>query len=935
MIASAINRHALIEKRTHEFALQATTLATLLDSIPDLIFTKDADLRFTHCNKALLDLFAKRREDIIGKSDADGLGFPADIVKRHKEIERKVINEAQVITIEELLPRADGEFPLFETTILPLALRNEIIGVVGVSRDITEQKMLEREMVFQIDHAKKLADALAEITKSPTISAGDMKAAADFIAKKGCGILDVHRISIWSVAENEEALINISCYERLIEEYTTESDFDLINREDYKNLLKSERLIVTSNIVESYKIDNGYNPDICAMLEAPIRIDGKFIGLVCADQDRCVDYPDERKWTIEEQNFVSSLADLMALAISGYERQQARNEAQAASQAKSDFLAIMSHEIRTPMNVIVGLTELLLEYDTPIENEKEYLKKINAAGNTLAGLVNDVLDISKIEAGKLELITNQYEISDVVANVAHLNIMHIGSKQINFELLIDENIPARLIGDELRVKQIFNNILSNAFKYTHSGTVTLSLQSETYPDNNVLLIITVSDTGQGMTEDQVSKLFDVYSRFNEKANRTTEGTGLGMSITGNLVEVMGGEMSVKSEQGKGSTFVVRLPQKCVDSSVIGREQSEDLRNFRTNNSTLTRKNQIIREPMPYGNVLVVDDVETNIYVAKGLLAPYELTIDTASSGFEALEKIKTGKVYDIIFMDHMMPDMDGIETTLNIRRLNYTAPVVALSANALVGQMDVFLENGFDDFISKPIDLQQLNVILNRLIRDKQPQDILDSVKKQAAEKKYDAFIKESFLMYSTELTGLDINKGLERYNNNEKIYFSVLRSYSSNIRSLLGKIQTVDTNNLLHYKITVHGIKGASLDIFAEQIGEKASELEKAADAGGLNYIHKANPKFIKLVNEFLDDLDKMLAEIDIDKFKPEKDKPDETLLLLLLSKCKDYDIDGAEAIMADIDQYRYTSDDGLAEWLRENVEMTNLIDIEKRLDK
>jgi CheY-like chemotaxis protein len=236
-----------------------------------------------------------------------------------------------------------------------------------------------------------------------------------------------------------------------------------------------------------------------------------------------------------------------------------------------------------------------------------------------------------------------------------------------------------------------------------------------------------------MTQDQIQKLFDEYSRFNLQTNRVTEGTGLGMSITKNLIELMDGSITVESEPGKGSTFTVHIPQGIAGSGVLGAEVVENLRQLRFTSILQMKKAQaaqIVREPMPYGKILIVDDVETNLYVAKGLMAPYGLSIDTVESGYETIDKIKAGKVYDIIFMDHMMPRMDGIEATREIRKMGYTQPIIALTANAMAGQAEIFLMNGFDDFISKPIDLRQLNMALNKHIRDKQPPEVLEAARK-------------------------------------------------------------------------------------------------------------------------------------------------------------------------------------------------------------
>jgi len=395
------------------------------------------------------------------------------------------------------------------------------------------------------------------------------------------------------------------------------------------------------------------------------------------------------------------------------------------------------------MNAILGVTELQLHDETLEPKRREAFSMIYNSGDLLRNIINDILDISKIEAKKLELTPVAYEVASLINDTAQLNMMRIASKEIKFELHVDENIPAVVVGDVLRVKQILNNLLSNAFKYTEKGLINLSVFHETGKGNgqlqhespalesgnkspDVTLVFTVSDTGQGMSAEQIPKLFDEYVRFNQNGKRTIEGVGLGMSIARRLVDLMNGEILVESELDKGSTFTVRLPQGNTGAGVLGREAAEQLRQFRIDSMAQMEKMQIIREPMSYGSVLVVDDAEMNIYVAKGILSLYDLTIDTAESGFAALEKIKQGKEYDIVFMDHMMPGMDGIETTEAIRALGYTRPVVALTANAMTGQAEIFRERGFDDFIAKPIDLRQLDVILNKFVRVMHPPEVIE-----------------------------------------------------------------------------------------------------------------------------------------------------------------------------------------------------------------
>ena len=863
MMANAINRHALIEKRTREFAYQTTTLATLLDSIPDLIFTKDADLRYTHCNKAILNHFGRNREDIIGKNDLEGLGLPPDLAKQHEAKERIIMEELRAITVEEILPDSTGALPLYETTVFPLAMGSEIIGVVGVARDITERKKNEQEMVFKIEHAKRLSDTLANITKSPTIYAGDIKAAADIIAKEGCAVLDVHRISIWRVADNEDALLNISCYERAQNEFTIEEDFDLINREDYKNLLKSERLIVTKNIQESFEIDNGYNPVICAMLEAPIRIDGKFTGLVCADLDRCDEYPDERNWTIDEQSFVSSLADLMALAISSFERQNARNEARAASQAKSDFLANMSHEIRTPMNVIVGLTELMMDSETSIDN-RENLQKINTAGNTLVGIINDILDISKIEAGKFTLSPTQYEMASLLNDVVSLSITRIGDKPITFHLEVIGDLPAFLYGDDLRVKQILLNLLSNAFKYTRKGTVTLKVSCVREGKRDTRLSLSVLDTGIGMRNIDLNKLFTDYNQVDTRANRMIEGTGLGLAIVKGFVELMDGNITVESEYGKGSTFSVSVMQSYVSDEMISKKTLDDLRSFKYNDSKNKDDKQLNRPDLSWASVLVVDDSPTNLDVAKGLLGKYKMKVDCVTNGHDAIDRIKAGEpLYNAIFMDHMMPGMDGIEAAGWIRKINtgYACeiPIIALTANAVAGNERLFLDAGFQAFVSKPINAVKLDKAVRHWIIKDTGEPLTDSSGHENSIKSTGASERDET---TGGIVGIDMESALSLYGGDMDMYLDILRAFIRNTPTVIEKLRTVTEQNLQQYEIDIHTMNGVCSTIGASTLSVKAKIIEEMAKDRDYPGVMALNGKFIEEVEKLLIDVQTFLDE-------------------------------------------------------------------------
>ena len=571
------------------------------------------------------------------------------------------------------------------------------------------------------------------------------------------------------------------------------------------------------------------------------------------------------------------------------ELEKQRKEALAANQAKSNFLSTMSHEIRTPMNAILGITEIQLQNDALDQEVKEALSKVYMSGDLLLGIINDILDLSKIEAGKLEIITDKYEIASLISDTAQLNMMRIGSKAIEFALSVDENLPMNLKGDHLRVKQILNNVLSNAFKYTDAGKVHLSVAADLdggEAEGNVTLVFSISDTGQGMTREQVAKLFEEYTRFNMDVNRTTEGTGLGMTITRNLIDLMKGSIHVESEPGKGTTVTMRLPQGRIGAAVLGREMADNLHKFRTNSRTHMKRVQITREPMPYGRVLIVDDVETNIYVARGLLLPYGLKIDSAESGFTAIDKIKNGNIYDIVFMDHMMPKMDGVEATKILRDMGYDRSIVALTANAVAGQAEIFLGNGFDDFISKPIDIRQLNTVLNKLIRDKQPPEVIEAARKQAEEEQ-----------------GLSFNAAPGPAVDPQFIEFFVRDAQKAlaTLEAISAKDDYSNEDDLRSYIINVHGMKSALANIGKMDLSAVALKLETAGREGKIEIITSETGDFLDSLREYVEEL---APQEETATREPEDE--DKTYLheklLVIKTACEDFDESTAEEALTEL---------------------------------
>ena len=555
-----------------------------------------------------------------------------------------------------------------------------------------------------------------------------------------------------------------------------------------------------------------------------------------------------------------------------------RESAEEESRAKTQFLARMSHEIRTPMNSVLGITELQLQKTGHPPETEEALLRIYNSSRLLLAIINDILDLSKVEAGKMEIIPVTYETASFIVDTVQLNLMHKGSKEIDFRLCVDEELPAYLVGDELRIKQVLNNLLSNAFKYTDEGSVTLSVGMEAhggaeqvrdlsygFPDRrsgserrtkpkpfggadrrsglerrkdwqagddaDVLWVtFRVEDTGQGMSQEQVDRLFnEEFVRFNLQSNRGIQGAGLGMAIAHHLVSMMGGQIQVQSEMDKGTVFTVRLPQKRDGSMVLGRESVDNLQNLGNAHQYAKYVTGFVREPMPYGRVLVVDDVESNLYVAKELLLAYKIVAETAMSGLEAIGRIKAGEVYDIIFMDHMMPEMDGIETVKIIRGMGYAEPIVALTANTIKGMADLFAENGFSGFVSKPIDTRQLNAYLVRFIRAKQPPEVLEAVRSQVQPpKKRDlaAMLNEAFVR--------DAGKAIGAL---EAIAASAEKGW--------------DEDALKGLCLQAHGMKSALANIGEAELSEVAADLETAGKAGAAGEIDALLPGFLRSLRE------------------------------------------------------------------------------------
>ncbi|MDR0600254.1 MAG: response regulator [Treponema sp.] len=684
-----------------------------------------------------------------------------------------------------------------------------------------------------------------------------------------------------------------------------------------------------------------YSHDILAILIVPLFIQGQFWGFVSFD-----DCQKGRVFSIDEEGIMGSGALLMVNALERNEMEKdmirAHEEAVTGTEAKSRFLANMSHEMRTPLNAVIGLAELTLSSGQLKNEDHDNLTKIYNSGVTLLGLINDILDLSKIESGKFEIIPVEYDTPSLLNDTVTLNSVRIGSKPISFQLHIDETLPSVLRGDDLRIKQMFNNLLSNAFKYTKEGRVdwTVSCRRE---GNSVWLTSIIKDTGIGIRKEDMWKLFSDYNQVDTKSNREIEGTGLGLAITQKMAKMMDGDITVESEYGKGTVFTLRIRQDFVNDIPIGREVAEKLQNFQYSDHKRDRSAKLLRVRLPYARVLVVDDVTINLDVAKGLLKPYGMRVDCVTSGIEAITQIREEKVrYSAIFMDHMMPEMDGIEAVRIIREeigTDYARniPIIALTANAILGNEEMFLSKGFQAFLSKPIDIIALDAAINRWIRDKALEKELaaQGINLEETGESGDgggAKIGGDFLA-GWDIAEVNAVKGLERFGGDLESYRDVLVSYARNTPSMLDKIRDFTGEKLNDYRVIVHGIKSSSRGIGAEALGSKAEALEFAARDGGIEFIGKENKGFIEEMDKLVAALSSFLERKEQENPKPAKTAPDPALLAALAEACKAFDVDEVDRIMEQLEGFRYESSADLVSWLREQINITGFDQIVERL--
>ena len=587
--------------------------------------------------------------------------------------------------------------------------------------------------------------------------------------------------------------------------------------------------------------------------------------------------------------------------------------ADSANKAKSDFLSNMSHEIRTPINAIIGMDEMILR-ESKEPATLEYAHNLQNAATNLLELINDILDFSKIEAGKMEIIPVEYSLSSLLNDLVNMIQSRATKKGLQFEVEAAGNIPSTLFGDEIRIKQVITNILTNAVKYTEKGSVTLRLNYIPIDSKNIYLCISVSDTGIGIKKEDIKKLYSAFERIEEERNRKIEGTGLGMNITNKLLTMMGANLIVDSVYGQGSNFSFQIVQQVLNPEPIG--------DFRETYRKSLSHHKEYRESFtaPDAKILVVDDTVMNLTVVKALLKQTKIQIDTVLSGKECLKKIQKN-YYDIIFIDHMMPGMDGIETLKAMRvldnNLNQETPVISLTANAISGAREKYLSAGFQDYLTKPINPAQLEKLIVKFLP---PEKVLSAEEKVSevieenisAAKKVFTVAKEK--VFETNLPewlknveGLNLELGIEHCGT-EDAYLDVLEVFANSISSASKEIQDYfESENWKDYTTKVHALKSTAKVIGAEELSARAKRQE---DAGNSNYIEEIKQNHEIIMQLYLSYAEKLKPLIKIEDYDADKPMIDDAELAEAYESMKEissaFDYDSMQFVFESLDAYK-----------------------------
>ena len=910
MIANALIRNDM----THELHTTATLLGTVISNYPGIIWCSDRNSIITLFDGARVRQLGLLPDSVVGKRLND---IPPSLT--HSEIV-DYVEKAYAEGAQDWVVKTDKT--VYHMRTVPIHDDDgNITGIVGSADDITALAQLQDDLeiaVMEANEANKKMNRTLHTMESIMNNTGTSIYVSDPSTKK---ILFVNDRMKKTFGIEGDDVTGKYCY-KLFRGFDDVCEFcpcHQLDKEPDQTIVKEE-----------------YFTDLQRYFRRA---------------DCYINWPTGDKVHLQ---YTYDITELVAT----------REQAQQSSRSKGEFLAKMSHEIRTPMNAIVGMTELALREDLP-RTVHDHIITVKQAGVNLLAIINDILDFSKIESGNMQIIPASYCLSSLINDVVSIIRMRAIDSHIRFVVYLDSNLPNFLIGDETRIRQILVNLLGNAVKYTDKGNVSLVVCGTMTDESTISLTMEVKDSGRGIKKENIEKLFDSFSQFDTELNKGVEGVGLGLAISGSIIKAMGGEITVESEYGKGSTFSVTIPQtvhqheklatvdnlaettalvyerrvvysdsivyainslgvKCehVSSTEQFHERTtkdsfsfifvshslfeqcqESILQFAAksrivllaefgevpplgpwsvlympvhaisianvfngvsdNFSYNTSEEQTARFTAPDAKVLIVDDISTNLKVVNGLLLPYKMEVNLCNSGAEAINTIQS-KDYDIVFMDHRMPGMDGVETTKRIRALGNAEspyknlPIVALTANAVSGMREMFLQNGFNDFLSKPIDTVQLNTILEKWIPQEKQQGL-----------SIDSAILRNIAANTHEpppatfaIAGLNTTKGIHLSGGTVEYYRETIATfYTDGLQRKEEIRKCLDEGNLSRYTIHVHALKGASANIGADDLSKAAHALEVAGQQGDLAFIQSNNDHFLTMLTQILGSINNTLS--------------------------------------------------------------------------